>query len=141
MKCTISKQLITICMALLCIMSSISLKINVDEKIETKVSESLEKTSGGPDKIYYVADDNVCGFSIKYKGKTEYTPIPYNANAPFGEVQTHDLTLKRGDEIKICVKKKCTNLTCSGYPAMFACTIKYNSPFNSVTNTPCILFR
>ena len=127
MKCNLSNQLITICMALLCIMSSLSLKINFDEKIESKVSKSLEKTSEGPDYIYYAVDYYVCGLSIKYKGKTTYTPIPFKANAPYGVDQTLDVSLKPGDEIRICVDNRFGMRNTSSDLPMFVCTIKYKT--------------
>lgn len=127
MKCFKSNKSISIFMALICIMSSLSFKINVDKK-ETILSESKQINSPASN-VFFVADDVVNSFKVNNK------PVPTKPNTTWFELQQVNVDLKSGDWLEFCISNGSGQRSDSGNPAMFVCTIYYGNKSISTDKT------
>ena len=105
MKCNISHQLISICMAFLCIMSSLTFKINTDHS-----KQSLHKKEGThhqdspvqKDSVLFLVDGKITSFKLNGTIQTIDDNVK---NAAALTIQKLELDLKTNDKIELCFSK------------------------------------
>ena len=127
MKFYLSNQLITLSMALLCIMNTFSLKINVDNKagIVSKNADVISPASN----VFFVADDIVNSF------KVNNIPVQTKQNTKWNELQQVSVNLNSGDWLEFCISNGNDQATNGSNPAMFVCTIFYGNKSISTDKT------
>ena len=130
MKCTISYQCISICMALLCIMSTLSVSINVDKNKERLIENTSTLQNNN---VLFVADDITNSF------KVNNISIDIKVGAAWNELQQLTVALKSGDKVEFCVSNVNGLRSDSGNPAMFVCQIKYGSNLSVVSDKTWIV--